>query len=220
MNGKKLYISDVTLRDGMHAIRHQYSLAQVQQIASALDKAGVGSIEVAHGDGLQGSSFNYGFGAHSDIAWIEAAADVVSQAKIATLLLPGIGTLHDLKAAYQAGARVVRVATHCSEADVAAQHIAFARELGDGHRRFSDDEPYDLPAGAGAAGAEDGILWRDLYLCGGFRRAMNMNDIRDRFRALKAVLKPETATGMHAHHNLSLGGGELDRRGGRGVRSH
>lgn len=200
----KIFIQDVTLRDGMHAIRHRISPEDVGRIVAALDAAGVDAIEVAHGDGLAGGSVNYGPGSNTDWEWIEAAAAHIENARLTTLLLPGVGTIAELRRAYDLGVRSVRIATHCTEADVSAQHIATARELGmDVSGFLMMSHLAEAPQLAQQAKLMESYGAHCVYVTDSGGR-LTMNGVRDRIRAYRDVLDEGTEIGIHAHENLSL----------------
>jgi 4-hydroxy 2-oxovalerate aldolase len=198
-------ITDSTLRDGSHAMRHRFTEHQVRQVVSALDAAGVEVIEVSHGDGLGGSSFNYGFSAVDEIQLIRAAVQEAATAKIAVLLLPGVGTVEDLRQAREAGASVARIATHCTEADVSVQHFGAARDLGMETVGFLMLAHRLDPAGLARqarimvdAGAQC------VYVVDS-AGALVLADAQARVRALVGEMGRQAQVGFHGHQNLSLG---------------
>jgi 4-hydroxy 2-oxovalerate aldolase len=202
---REVRITDSTLRDGSHAMRHQFTEEQVRAVVSALDGAGVQVIEVSHGDGLGGSSFNYGFSLVDEISLIRAAVDEARAARIAVLLLPGVGTVEDLREAREAGASVARIATHCTEADVSVQHFAAARDLGMETVGFLMLAHRLDPAGLARqarimvdAGAEC------VYVVDS-AGALVLSDAQARVQALVAEIGREAQVGFHGHQNLSLG---------------
>ncbi|MCE2469265.1 MAG: 4-hydroxy-2-oxovalerate aldolase [Dehalococcoidia bacterium] len=198
-------VVDSTMRDGSHPMAHQYTVEQVAQIAKALDEAGVPLIEVSHGDGLGGSSQNYGFSHTDEQDLLSAVKASITNAGITVLLLPGIGIQEDLKEAFDRGARAVRIATHCTEADIAVQHIGLARELGMETLGFlmmaHMIEPDDLVEQAKvqeASGAEA------VYVTDS-AGALRPDGVRARVSALRQALDPDTKVGIHCHNNLGLG---------------
>lgn len=205
LNGKKILVHDMCLRDGMHPKRHQISIDEMVSIASALDAAGVPLIEVTHGDGLAGASVNYGFPAHSDEEYLRAVRPHVKRARISALLLPGIGTVPDLEMAHDCGVDTIRVATHCTEADVSEQHIKKSRDLGlDTVGFLMMSHMLDAPGLV-----EQARIMRDfgancIYITdsAGF---MLPEDVKRRLGAVREALPDEVELGFHGHHNLAMG---------------
>ena len=205
LKGRKIIIHDMCLRDGMHAKREQMSIEQMVSIATALDEAGVPLIQVTHGAGMGGNSLQHGFAPHSNEEYISAVASKMKQAKVSVLLIPGLGTMKELKSAYDCGARSVHVATHCTEADTSPQHIAFARKLGMDTTGFLMMAHLNTPEGLAQQGKFMESYGAQTVYITDSAGYMLPADVKARVAALRAVLKPETEIGFHGHHNMGMG---------------
>jgi 4-hydroxy-2-oxovalerate/4-hydroxy-2-oxohexanoate aldolase len=205
LKGRKVIIHDMSLRDGMHAKREQMSIAQMVSIATALDDAGVPLIQVTHGAGMGGNSLQHGFAPHSNEEYISAVSSKMKQAKVSVLLIPGLGTMKELKSAYDCGARSVHVATHCTEADTSPQHIAFARKLGMDTSGFLMMAHLNTPEGLAQQGKLMESYGAQTVYITDSAGYMLPADVKARVSALRAVLKPETEIGFHGHHNMGMG---------------
>ena len=205
LKGKKIVLHDNTLRDGMHPKRHQISIEQMLAVAKGLDDAGMPLIEVTHGDGLGGASVNYGFPKHTDEEYLKAVIPALKKTKVSALLLPGIGTVDHLKMAHELGVNTIRVATHCTEADVSEQHIGMARKLGMDTVGFLmmahmiEPEKLVVQAKLMESYGANCVYVTDSA---GY---MLPDDVSARVAAVRAALKPEPEIGFHGHHNMSMG---------------
>ena len=205
LKGKKVTVHDMTLRDGMHPKRHQMTLEQMKNVAVGLDEAGVPLIEVTHDDGLGGSSVNYGFPAHSDEEYLSTVIPLMKNAKVSALLLPGIGTVDHLRMAKDLGVHTIRVATHCTEADVSEQHITMARQLDMDTVGFLMMAHMNTPEGLiQQAKLMESYGANCIYVTdsAGY---MLPDDVKVRLDAVRQALKPETELWFHGHHNLAMG---------------
>lgn len=202
MNKKKINIVDTTLRDGSHAVSHSFSPEQAEAIAGGLDKVGASIIEISHGDGIAGSSINYGFSKYSEMDLIKSAKKVIKNSKLGVLLIPGIGTITDLEEARENGAEVVRVATHVTEADVSIQHIAHAKKMGMmpvGFLMMAHMATPEKILEQAKIFEEAGAEYVNLADSSGY---MVPDDVRARVSLLKEKLS--IPVGFHAHNNLGL----------------
>jgi 4-hydroxy 2-oxovalerate aldolase len=198
-------VTDSSLRDGSHAKRHQFSVDDVRSVVAALDAAGVPVIEVSHGDGLGGSSFTYGISRVDERVLIDAATSTATTARIAVLMLPGVGVKDDLRAAKDLGVSVARIATHCTEADIAEQHFRLAREVGletAGFLMMSHSQPPEVLSTQARVMADSGCQCVYVVDSAG---ALVLEQVTDRVAALVAELGDDAQVGFHGHENLALG---------------